>query len=78
MRIYCYVTYEACRITATAKPGTEAWDGRKISRHGDYFPWVYGKRATLKRCAMQGYMGRAARAVCKEMGWVGSAKGEQK
>ena len=69
MRIYCYVTSETCRVMSTAKPGERVWDGRPVSKHGDYVPWCWGRRKTLERCKRGGYDGRAARAVCKEMGW---------
>ena len=68
MKTYCYVTAECCRILRTAKPGEEV-DGRTVSKHGDFMPWVYGKRETLKMCGEPGYRAWAAHAVCLEMGW---------
>ena len=68
MKTYCYVTAECCRILRTAKPGEEV-DGRSVSKHGDFVPWVYGKRETLKMAQGSGYMLWAALAVCCEMGW---------
>lgn len=68
MKTYCYVTTECCRVMRTAKPGSEV-DGRPVSKHGDFMPWVYGKRETLKMCGEPGYRAWAALAVCREMGW---------
>jgi len=40
-----------------------------VSKHGDFMPWWYGKRETLKMAQGSGYMLWAALAVCREMGW---------
>ena len=74
MKIYAYVTREACRVTDAAKPGS--WIGRDeipVSKHGDYDRWCYGKRETLAIAndwLYRPYYRAAASAVAKLMGWV--------
>lgn len=69
-KIRCYVTSEACRVMQTAKPGTYVGSSNiAVSGHNDYQPWRYGKRDTVRLTGMKGYMGKAAQAVCLEMGW---------
>jgi hypothetical protein len=73
MRAYAYVTTETCRVRDAVRPG--ALIGRDeipVSRHGDYTPWRYCKRDTL-RLMTDGYTAYtrgSARAVAVLMGWA--------
>lgn len=69
-RTTAYVTTETCRSRDAVRPG--AWIGeRRVSRHGDYQPWPYGKRQTLALASdgQTPYLRGSARAVARLMGW---------
>lgn len=69
-RVYAYVTSEVCAYTRAARLGEMVGD-TPVSRHGDYWRWLYGKRETLDRAANHHnpYDRRAARAVADLLGW---------
>jgi hypothetical protein len=73
MKIYAYVTSETCVRTRAFEPGDE-YQGQRVSRHGDLYPWTRGKRATLAAMDLDGaanqYTRRAARAVAEMKGWA--------
>ena len=69
MKTYAYVTSETCSYTRAELPGETVSD-RPVSRHGDYVPWRYGKRETVRILAIgSGWIHRAARAVAMLYGW---------
>ncbi len=73
MKTYAYVTTETCRVMDAAKPGSFiGHDEIPVAKHGDYTPWVAGKKETLKKASIGDtpYMRAAARAVAHLMGWV--------
>jgi len=85
--IYAYVTNECCTITRACRPGSaidpatnapsrDGW-GKDVSRHGDWYPWIHGKRETLRLAtAASGYTGRVARAVLTALDWEPTCKNE--
>lgn len=76
MKTYAYVTAECCKWVDAVLPGAEV-GGRRVSKHGDYTAWCYGKRETLAIIGGnhtfvtgRGYMGECARAVAALRGWA--------
>ena len=72
MRIYAYVSSESCTVRRAVRPGEEFHDV-PISKHGDFRPWPYGKRATknlLKSTsAAASYTREMARKVINLLDW---------
>ena len=69
-RTTAYVTTETCRSRDAVRPG--AWIGEcRVSSHGDYWAWTYGKRETLALAdhGQTPYLRGSARAVARLMGW---------
>lgn len=69
-RTTAYVTTETCRSRDAVRPG--AWIGEcRVSSHGDYQTWTYGKRETLALASdgQTAYVRGSARAVARLMGW---------
>ena len=74
MKTYAYVTYKHCKRQEAVLPG--ALVGRTktpVSRHGDYCPWIFGKRDTLYIIAERigdHYFRNCARLVAELRGWA--------
>ena len=69
-RTTAYITSETCRSRDAVRPGS--WIGpHRVSSHGDYSAWTYGKRETLALASdgQTAYVRGSARAVARLMGW---------
>ena len=76
-KIYAWVKTETCTIRGAVLPGSRVGRNEEmVSRHGDYLPWLRGKRATLRiireGCAnaTNYYRYRCAVAVAELRGWT--------
>jgi hypothetical protein len=78
-KVYAYVKSETCTIRDAVRPGS--FVGRNedpVSRHGDYNPWLHGKRETLAIIALgcsdasRYYRFQCARLVAELLDWTPS------
>lgn len=75
-KIYAYVKSETCTMRDAVVPGsTVGRNEEPVSRHGDWNPWVFGKRETLAIIARGAadasryYMYQCAQLVAALLGW---------
>ena len=75
-KVYAYVKSETCTSRGAVRPGSCVGRNEEpVSRHGDWNPWLYGKRETLaivaKGCAdaSQYYRFQCARLVAELLDW---------
>ena len=54
MKVYAYVSSECCTIRHAYRPGEYHRNGERISKHGDFNRWPWGKRQTLKALELPG------------------------
>lgn len=76
MKIYAYVKSETCVIRGAVRPGERVSRNEEmVSRHGDYRPWVHGKRETCNIAfdpfptAANAYQRQCARLVINLLDW---------
>lgn len=73
MKIYAYVSSETCTVRRALLLGTNAPNGERVSKHGDYNPWPFGKKETLAMFDLPGahnsYRRQAARLVADLLDW---------
>ena len=76
-KTYAWVKSETCNIRGAVLPGsTVGRNEEPVSRHGDWNPWVFGKRETLaiiaSGCAdaSRYYRYQCAQLVAELRGWA--------
>lgn len=75
-KIYAWVKSETCTSRDAVRPGSYVGRNKEpVSKHGDYLPWLYGKRETKAvinqpATAANSYQRQCARLVAALLDWA--------